>query len=1674
MANIDNLNFKVILDDKEFNDRVQKDIQAAKDLNIELTNLLNLKNKIAKSGISNKAAAAHKKAAKAALDEALSNERLAQARANSAAAQARARKATTDLAAAEERYARAAMATNRALNSQTRSLGKQKQVSSQLVSLAAKYVGIMGAARFIGSIVRVTGEFEMQKSALAAMIGELSKAEEIFGNLKQLALNSPFSFKELTSYAKQLTAFSVPAEELYDTTKMLADVSAGLGVDMGRIILAFGQVKAAAFLRGQEVRQFTEAGIPILNELAKQFEAVEDRAVSTAEVFDRISARQVPFEMVAQVFKDLTSEGGKFYKMQETLSETLRGKVMKLKDAYQIMLNEIGTSTSGILKGGTDMLTRWTQNWEKLGTVVLSVIAAFGTYKAVGAITWIGSQINGISRAIRLYQILATRINASTAAVRAFNLASKSNLIGFITAAVIGLVTAIGSGIRAATKFKRELKEMTDTEFINAENQVKGLEDLINQLSKARQGTKEYSDIVKQINRQHGEHFDNLIKESDAYDAIAAAAERAKESIEKKGIATARESGYRKIEEQFIKKTSKLKRENLALDIVGGYTKDGKAFGIDRKEAEDILGLIERTLDSYEDMNQLQKDLENHKVDFMKKVFMDYLGPDATEVWVTRQKGDLADYIDAYAKMVMQRRALDKSISERGDAEHFSQEERQTIAEIEKRYADERKEIEKNNSAEEARIKLVDLEEKKVRELIDAYKKLGREDMANYYEARLPKVTEGWRKTVEDAIIKAGFGEEDAAYGLWAKDSTVSVDYVDDIVKRYKELKDKIDTIPFDKKHQDRLKEEKELIEDIAKALGLNLEQLAKGNKKGTNPEIERLKNLVAELRKLQEQYEKLKALGVDDTSVQNLFEMLYPDMIAKHGKDFVLDLNYLERAKELIEKLAKLDPIDAEELLFGIGGDKFSQQIAKLKKQITAYKESAKAAGEYYNTLRKWASEDFNIDGGGITLDVSKVASDLNGKFREIELRVTKAKELFEQIDVDSEEEIAKVKEYFVKEFGVDAWNDFWTSYQSDGIAAIETLAGKEKGYEKKRAQERVNDLAQKYVKESYFNNNIELTDLGDKNFFQLRDIRKRLQDLLEKEPLKIPVEIENAFSKAGFNIAGLAGYGELDDNFFKQLEADSGVAVSEADRGIVRLVQSIQKAKLSTEDFGETIKKVIGGDLRNLTEEEAEAFMSMVKSYMSDVKDMMSSVASYAEAIGNEDLQGAVNGIAQSMDILGSIADRLAKGDWIGAIISGVTSLTSTILDAVSQQYALNDAIAETRNEIALLNSQKRINEGVESIFGTDDFGKFQNAYDEVTKAHADAIKDLEKQNQMFHGRIKDNWGVGGVAGSLAAGAGLGAAVGSIFPVIGTAIGAGVGALVGMIVGLVGNAATTANDYAKTLQHMADEIGADLIDESTGTFDVDTLKNIKKTYTDLDKEYKQMLDKLITNAEVFKNAVTEMATFMTDIFGQCADEMADSFVNSFKESGQAALEYGEIMSSLATDIAKSIVKSTILQNVFSEEDAKQAAVQLAQRNAAGAMQVVEEAMQAAQDLSPYIQQFLESLQPYFNMGEADGQSLADGIKGMTEDTANLLASYLNAIRADVSYARVIWERMDVTTQQIAVALTGFSAPSLMEYQAQIAANTYNTMLATQTILSKLDSVMTYTEGPAGIRVYS
>lgn len=271
-------------------------------------------------------------------------------------------------------------------NAQTNSYRIQAGVLTGLSQFLNQYISILGASRLVSNIKDITAEFELQRVSLNAITQDADFASSLFNKIKATAVESPFSVKDMITYTKQLAAYRIENEELYDTMNMLADVSAGLGVDMNRLILAYGQVKAASVLRGQELRQFTEAGIPMVEQLAINFSQLRNEVVSTSEVFDLISARQVPFAMVADIFKEMTSEGGKFYNMQEKQAESLYGIYENLKDNLQVAMDEIGQSNEGIIasvgKAATVIAKNLTTVVDLLGIAVMS----YATYKVAIAL----------------------------------------------------------------------------------------------------------------------------------------------------------------------------------------------------------------------------------------------------------------------------------------------------------------------------------------------------------------------------------------------------------------------------------------------------------------------------------------------------------------------------------------------------------------------------------------------------------------------------------------------------------------------------------------------------------------------------------------------------------------------------------------------------------------------------------------------------------------------------------------------------------------------------------------------------------------------------------------------------------------------------------------------------------------------------------------------------------------------------------------------------------------------------------------------------------------------------------------------------------------------------------------------------------------------------------------
>ncbi|MCW4101500.1 tape measure protein [Segatella copri] len=256
--------------------------------------------------------------------------------------------------------------------------GKLNSTVQDLKSLFLQGGLVFGAQQFAMSIITTGGEMEKQHIALQSILGDMQNANTMFNQIKELALNSPFTFSELNRDVKQLAAYGVEYDQLYDTTKRLADMSSGLGVSFDRIALAFGQVQARGWLDGKELRQIAYAGIPLLEKLSEFYSKQEGRNVSTSEIKTRISSRDVSFDDVKSIFWQMTDAGGQFYNMQQVLSETLLGRYNKLKDAWEIMLADFANGKNiigGTFKGILDVVTNLVQQIHVLGPAMVAAFA---------------------------------------------------------------------------------------------------------------------------------------------------------------------------------------------------------------------------------------------------------------------------------------------------------------------------------------------------------------------------------------------------------------------------------------------------------------------------------------------------------------------------------------------------------------------------------------------------------------------------------------------------------------------------------------------------------------------------------------------------------------------------------------------------------------------------------------------------------------------------------------------------------------------------------------------------------------------------------------------------------------------------------------------------------------------------------------------------------------------------------------------------------------------------------------------------------------------------------------------------------------------------------------------------------------------------------------------------
>lgn len=1540
MGNIDNLNFKIILDDQDFNKQIAKDLQLAKDLNTEVSKFLDFQRQMAS-------------AAKGVAD------------------------ATREVQDATEEASRATRQHKKDvedLNSETRN---QSTLLRSLRGAAAAYFSIDGARRFVTELARITGEFEKQQVSLRAILSDVAGADALFDKVKRLAVVSPFSVLDLTTYAKQLSAFSVPLDEIYDTTKMLADVSAGLGVDMGRIILAYGQIRSASFLRGQEVRQLTEAGIPILAELAKQFEELEGRAVSVGEVFDKISARQVPFEMVEKAFKDMTGEGGKFYEMQEVLADTLAGKISNLRDSYEIMMSSIGNANSGVLKGAVNMLTKMMNNYEKIGRDLVSLAAAYGVYKtAVYLTTWAQKGFVAAN-----YAIIKSLEKVKAALLK--------NPYAWLAAALVLVGRLIYRIVTAETELEKAQKAVNGTiEKFHAgvSSEISNLDYLYGRLKNAAVGTAEYEEARKSLLNTYGQYLSDVDKEALAVGNLTGLYVKLADAIR----ATSRENAL----SEGMTEIAKSQTEKMQ----SVYSIFNKAF------AGNIDKGIKAQLQDYIKGKIKASDMSSEAQAFHSSKTTNSLTPNRANIF-----DDL----------------------------------RNSISDINKETAEMR-----NN-------------------LVDSL-----EFVYGVTADKSPEVLQDYEKRVKAVLDKytdvAGLQSlSTKGKGYW--------DYIDDLRKLYADNVNKLKDAGGLEEGNNvvaTLKAQNEVISEIfSEAFGgkvslVDIKTREKEDKEEADAAQKFIENKIRLVKEMAAQYAKMKDAGIGDKSIRDKFDSVYDE--SDRGLYSTFDF---ERTLETLEaQLVKAGSSAAEQA-------KAMFRTKEIDSFTNAFRESAKALEEwlgFYDEINE-SSPESSTDSFGAR--VQRILNKLNAANYKDSQSAGKALT-----------NLAEGESAYVEKMGREAWD----KYADAGLEAIDRWTEAAKQANVDVAQQSLYSLGKSYLDTFFTSQGINMNDLNDKSFGQLQTMLDKLKEV-NPESL-IPEDVVQRAKRLGVNVEPVIEFirqsvhakgQDILGAMFGDVSAMANAALSNLNdvestmRRIAELRRVIEYKKAKGEDVTSEEKGL--QNQTDLLKAQLKSPYVWMDGIARAAKEAANHMREFAEATGDTKLADMADEMSSIAQTLGAAAEGGASGGWIGAVISGVGDMINQTIAGIVQAKAyaaqLKQTMTEYRRQLEL--NRLAVNDGdYSSPFGTKSISKTMEAFKKGKAAISEYSKYVtEKMAEPEKEMKRRSIGLAVFAPGIFSQKALSGEETQKSKAAMQAYLNGYNKLQGMMVKTKSKNGWQkfwgAQDKYTALKDLAPNIW-----DEDGTFNVENAKAFLNTSKQLSEEQKKQIQYAVDLKNAYDEAIKAIDDQLEDMFGDMATGLTDIIFDSVMNGSDAWDQFREKGSEAILELGKQLMQEMMiseylepykeqLRNAYKEGSIKDTQEQL--------REITKNMYGGLMDLIPMLQESADSWIEWMkNEGfdpTSSSSSLKDGIKSITENTANLIASYLNAMRSDLSQIRAMQAGMNSAMAAMLESLP--KAPSLMDYLTKIEAHTANIAADTSSILKQLKSVITTQGGGAALAVY-
>lgn len=357
---------------------------------------------------------------------------------------------------------------------------ESKRIDSAMRTIgtaAAAYFSVTALTNFARSVVQVRGEIESLEISFATLLGSTDKAKELFGAIREFEVKTPMTLEPLAKGAQTLLGFGVAAEKVMPILKQIGDISMGNAERFQSLVLAFAQASANGKLMGQDLLQMINAGFNPLNQMSK------DTGKSIAELRDEMSKGAISADDMEKAFASATAEGGQFYGMLNKQSEGINGALSNLEGAWDSVLNEIGSSQQNVFVSGVKLLTTMVEHYDVFLNAILSVAAAYGTYKAALMAVWVVEKARNLTESIRLIMMFRKELGLLTAAQQAFNITAWANPYVLLAAAIIGVVTALvlyTDSTSNAEKAQEKLNEDSDTFRQKLEEERQAIDECIN------------------------------------------------------------------------------------------------------------------------------------------------------------------------------------------------------------------------------------------------------------------------------------------------------------------------------------------------------------------------------------------------------------------------------------------------------------------------------------------------------------------------------------------------------------------------------------------------------------------------------------------------------------------------------------------------------------------------------------------------------------------------------------------------------------------------------------------------------------------------------------------------------------------------------------------------------------------------------------------------------------------------------------------------------------------------------------------------------------------------------------------------------------------------------------------------------------------------------------------